>query len=154
MKSNLYKRLLEFISEERESFDMLISADNTLGLNVTSDDIINFLEFSIDNLKNVIMGNVIITEGDILSVLKLINDLITYEGEYTIFINDDNIGTITYLISRTNMIYKELNLNLNIKIDYSDNYNAHLNSLVTIYGSEDFIETTKVDFPNANKIIV
>jgi len=154
MNNNLYKRLLEFISEERESFDMLIEADNTLGLNVTSEDIINFLEFSNDLSKNVLAGNIIITEGDILSILKLIKDLMYYEGEYTIYINDDNLGTNTYLISRANKIYKELNINVEIKIDYSDNYNSYINNLVTLYGSENFVETANIDFPNANKIIV
>jgi len=154
MNNNLYKRLLEFISEERESFDMLIEADNTLGLNVTCEGIFNFLEFLNDLSKNVLAGNIIITEGDILSILKLIKDLMYYEGEYTIYINDDNLGTNTYLISRANKIYKELNINVEIKIDYSDNYNSYINNLVTLYGSENFVETANIDFPNANKIIV
>jgi len=77
-----------------------------------------------------------------------------YEGEYTIYINDDNLGTNTYLISRANKIYKELNINVEIKIDYSDNYNSYINNLVTLYGSENFVETANIDFPNANKIIV
>lgn len=156
MNDSVYKRLLQCISEEKESFDMLISADNVLGLNVTSEDIINFLEFTPKgNLLNTsIIGNIIITEGDILSVLKLVHDLINYEGEYILYINDDNLGTITYLVSRANKIYNELNLNITINLDYSENYNHLINNLVTIIGSEDFIETASVDFNNANKIIV
>ena len=154
--NNIYPRLLQFISEERESFDMLIEADNVLGLNVTSEDIINFLDFT--TAETIIpfpcLGNIIITEGDILSVLKIIHDITRYEGEYILYINEDNIGTITYLVSRANMIYKELGLNLNIKIDYSENYNSYLNELVNIVGSEDFVETASLDFTNVNKVII
>ena len=154
MNNNLYKRLLENLVIDRENFEILVNADNELGLNVTSDEIINYLEFYKNDLKNVIMGNVIITEGDVLSVLKLINDLISYEGEFTLYINDDNLGTISYLVKIANELYKEFNLNLTITIDYSKNYNKYLNTLVTIYGSKTFISETNCDFPNANKIIV
>ena len=156
MKNSIYKRLLEFVMEEKEDFDMLISADNVLGLNVSSEDIINFLDFSIfENALNApILGNVLITEGDILSVLKIIEFLQNYSGEYTIYINEDNLGTNTYLISRANMIYKEYGLELNIKIDYGKNYNQYINSLVTIIGSDNFIKEAKQDFSNANCIVV
>jgi len=154
--NSIYKKILEIINAEKEAFDTLISADNVLGLNVTSEDIISYLEFVSDDnsLSGPIIGNVIITEGDILSVLKIINDLKNNTGEYILYINDDNLGTITYLISRANMIYKEFGLNLIIKIDYSDNYNAYLDTLVTIIGSLEFIEESKLDFSNANHIIV
>ena len=52
------------------------------------------------------------------------------------------------------MIYQELGLDLKLEIDYSDNYNALLNELVTIVGSEEFILETNEDFPNANHIVV
>lgn len=154
--NSIYKKILEIINAEKEAFDTLISADNVLGLNVTSEDIISYLEFVSDDnsLSGPIIGNVIITEGDILSVLKIINDLKNNTGEYILYINDDNLGTITYLVSRANMIYKEFGLNLIIKIDYSDNYNAYLDTLVTIIGSLEFIEESKLDFSNANHIIV
>lgn len=153
---SVYKRLLEIINYELDSFDTLISADNVLGLNVTTEEIINYLEFASDfnSLKSPIIGNIIITEGDILSVLKILNDLKNYNGEYILYINGDNLGTITYLVSRANIIYKENNLNLLIKIDYSENYNNYLNELVTLIGSETFIEESFKDFSNANKIIV
>lgn len=153
---SVYKRLLEIINNELDSFDTLISADNVLGLNVTTEEIINYLEFASDNysLNSPIIGNIIITEGDILSVLKILNDLKNYSGEYILYINGDNLGTITYLVSRANMIYRENNLNLLIKIDYSENYNNYLNELVTLIGSETFIEESFDDFSNANKIIV
>jgi len=156
MINSIYKRLLEKILEEKESFDTLISADNVLGLNVTSEDIINYLEFANDDntLNGPIIGNVIITEGDILSILKIVNDLKNYSGEFTVYINEDNLGTNTYLITRANQIYKEYNMNLNIKIDYSENYNLYLKTLVTIIGSKEFIEESKMDFDNANHIIV
>lgn len=153
---SIYKRLLEIINSELDSFEILINADNVLGLNVSTEEIINYLEFSSDNssLNNPIIGNIIITEGDILSILKLLNDLKNYNGEYILYINDDNLGTITYLVSRVNNIYKENNINVQIKIDYSKNYNNYLNELVTIVGSETFINECSNDFSNANKIIV
>ena len=72
MINSVYKKLLDYINSERESFNMLVDADNILGLNVDSEDIISYLEFASDNnsLNGPILGNVIITEGDALSVLK------------------------------------------------------------------------------------
>lgn len=156
MNNSIYKMLLNKIEEEKESFDMLIDADNVLGLNVSSEDVINYLDFASDDksLNGPILGNVIITEGDILSILKIINDLKNNKGEYILYINNDNIGTITYLVSRANKIYKELEMDLLIKIDYSDNYNEYLDSLVTVIGSETFIKESELDFSNANHIIV
>ena len=153
---NIYIKLLEKIINEKESFDLLTDTDNTLGLNVTSEDIINYLEFSREGneLNGPLIGNIIITEGDILSILKIINDLKNYCGEYILYINNDNAGTITYLVKRANEIYKELEINVFIKIDYSDNYNAYLNELVSIIGSEEFILESEADFSNANHIIV
>lgn len=154
--NNFYIRLLKFISEDREDFNMLVDTDNTLGLNVTSDDIINYLEFGINNdiFKSPIIGNVIVTEGDILSTLKIISNLTKYEGEYILYINEDNAGTITYLVTRANLIYKEMNLNLNITIDYSENYNKYLDKIVTLIGSKEFLNTASKDFTKANQILV
>lgn len=156
MKNNIYKKLLDIIVTEKDSFEMLISADNNLGLNVSVEEIMNYLEFSNDNntLNGPIIGNNIITEGDILSVLKIINDLQNYSGEYILYINNDNMGSNTYLVSRANKLYKENGLDLYIKIDYSENYNAYINSLVNLIGSEDFVNTSSIDFVNSNKIIV
>lgn len=156
MTSSIYKKLLNMIMAEKNNFDILVSADNVLGLNVSSDDIVNYLEFSNDlnSLSNPIIGNVLITEGDILSVLKIINDLRNNTGEYIIYINDDNLGTISYLVGKANKIYRELEKDISLKIDYSKNYNAYLNTLVTIVGSKEFNKETEKDFSNANHIIV
>lgn len=156
MINSIYNGLLNMIMAEKENFDVLVSADNVLGLNVTSEDIINYLEFSNGNnsLNSPIIGNVIITEGDILSVLKVINDLKNNTGEYVLYINDDNLGTISYLVGRANRIYKNLGINIIIKIDYSKNYNEYLDTLVTVVGSKEFNKETEFDFSNANHIIV
>ncbi|MBE6156507.1 MAG: hypothetical protein E7161_02055 [Firmicutes bacterium] len=156
MANDFYIKLLKYISQEREAFNILVATDNALGLNVTSDDIINYLEFFGDNnnFQSSLIGKIIITEGDILSTLRIIYDIKDYQGEYTLYINKDNVGTNAYLVSRANQIYKELGLNLNITIDYSDNYNKYLNDLVTIVGSETFVNTASIDFTNANKIIM
>lgn len=154
--NNVYKKLLDKINVEKESFSMLVSADNVLGLNVSVEDINNYLEFAGDDnsLNGPIIGNIIITEGDILSVLKILNDLKRYNGEYVLYINNDNIGTISYLVNRTNTIYKELGINIKINVDYSNNYNEYLNELVNIIGSKKFIDECSKDFTNANHIIV
>ena len=114
-----------------------------------------YLEFTNTDklLSNNIMGNIIITEGDVLSVLKLIHDLVYYNGEYILFINDDNRGIITYLVKRANQIYNELGINVNLKIDYNKNYNSYINNAVTIIGSNDFVNTACKDFTNYNIIV-
>jgi len=154
--NDVCEKLLNVINEENEAFDVLVQADNTLGINVSSEDIKNFLEFATDDflIKEPIIGNILITEGDIISVLKIIHDIVNYEGVYTLYINDDNVGTITYLVSRANKIYHELNIDVSIKIDYSENYNSYLDSLVTICGSADFVKTASSDFSKANKVIM
>ena len=155
MINNVFNKLLEYINLEQDAFNTLINADNTLGLNVTVDDIYNYLEFTNTDklLSNNIMGNIIITEGDVLSVLKLIHDLVYYNGEYILFINDDNRGIITYLVKRANQIYNELGINVNLKIDYNKNYNSYINNAVTIIGSNDFVNTACKDFTNYNIIV-
>ena len=154
--NSVYKRLLDLIIKEKESFNTLINIDNVLGLNVNSEEIINYLDFASDlnSLNAPLIGNVIVTEGDILSILKIINDLKNYEGNYLIYINDDNIGTISYLIDRANIIYKELEINVSLKIDYSENYNHYLNTLLSVIGSNSFILETSLDFTNANNVVV
>ena len=156
MKNKVYQKLLDVIKNELGSFDTLISADNVLGLNVTSEDVINFLEFSNTDkvLSAPIIGNILITEGDVLSVLKIINDLQYNTGEYILYINNDNVGTNTYLVNRANKIYQELGIELVIKIDYSDTYNAYFDSLVSIVGSNIFNSECENDFSNANHVIV
>ena len=156
MNNNVYLRLLNIINRDKKSFNILVEADNVLGLNVTIDEIIDYLEFAnMDKLINgTIIGNILITEGDVLSILKIIHDLIYYRGEYIIYINGDNVGTITYLVTKANEIYKSLGLELFIKIDYSENYNSYLNSNVTILGSQDFINSSCDDFKNYNLVIV
>ena len=156
MSNNIYKRMLEIIKSEEEDFKTLVDADNILGLNVTPEDIINYLEFTQDEnvLNESIIGNILITEGDILTVLKIIHNIVNYSGKYIIHINDDNIGTNTYLVKQANKIYQELNLNVALEIDYSKNYNKYLNELVTIIGSDDFVKTVSMDFPNAKEIII
>lgn len=156
MKNKVYQKLLDVIKNELGSFDTLISADNVLGLNVTSEDVINFLEFSNTDkvLSAPIIGNILITEGDVLSVLKIISDLQYNTGEYVLYINNDNVGTNTYLVNRANKIYQELGIELVIKIDYSDNYNAYFDSLVSIVGGNIFNSECETDFSNANHIIV
>lgn len=152
----IYRKLLDYIKDDKEAFDILVNADNSLGLSPTSDDIINFLEFSSSDktLDGPIVGKIILTEGDVLTTLRVIHDVIFYEGEFTIHINESNVGVNTYLVKRANKIYQSYNLNITLKLDYATNYNAYLNDLVTIIGSEDFVEVAALDFKNANQIIM
>ena len=157
MNNILFSRLLEIIEQEKDAFNTLVDLDNTLGLGVTSEEIIGFLEFNNTNekiLESNIDNNIIITEGNILSILKIIHDLAYYEGEYILYINKNNRAIITYLITKINNIYKELDLDINIKIDYSDNYNRYLNEQVTIVGSDIFVNTACKDFDTYQMIIV
>ena len=155
MNNEIYNRLLEYIKLEKEAVDTLIRADNVLGLNVFSEDIINFLEFSsVEKFSGIIVGNILITEGDIISVLCIINLIANYNNEFILYINGDNEGINTYLVNRANMIYKELGLNVQLKIDYSENYNRYINELVNIIGSREFILECTNDFPNSNKIVM
>ena len=154
--NNVYKRMLEIIKSEEADFKTLVNADNVLGNSVTSEEILNYLEFTQDeNVLNApIVGNILITEGDILSILKIIHNIVNYSGKYIIHINDDNLGTNTYLVKLANKIYQELKVNVVLEIDYSKNYNKYLNELVTIIGSDNFVKTVSYDFPNANQIII
>lgn len=155
MINSIFIKLLQKINSEQKIFDTLVNADNVLGLNVTSSDIISYMEFTNADrvLNKSILGNIIIIEGDILSVLKIIHDLVYYSGDYILYINNDNIGTITYLINSANNIYEDSNANVHIKIDYNRNYNKYLNELVTIIGSEEFVNTAYRDFKQSNLII-
>ncbi len=153
----IYRKLLDYFKEEEEEVKILISADNELGLLPTYDEVVEYLEYSFEEktLNGPLVGNIFLTEGDILSTLKIVHDLVSSsEGEYTLFINEMNIGLNTYIIDKVNKIYDEYNLDLKINLDYHKNYNQYLNSLVTIVGSEDFVMTASKDFKNANQIIV
>lgn len=156
MENSLFTKLLEIINNEREDFEILVNADNILGLNVSVDDILNYLEYCFEEttLKVQLKGNIIITDGDILSILKIIHDMIYYEDNYILYINENNMGTIAYLISRVNSILEEFEINTLIKVDYSRNYNKYLDKYVNIVGNENFVNMVKLDFKDYNSIIV
>lgn len=156
MKNKIFIKLLDYIYKDKEVFDASVKADNTLGINISSNDIVDYLDYSFEDLTKTdqIRGNVIITEGDVESVLRAIKDLENYKGDYILFINKDNMAIISYFIKRANDIYKELNIPVKILIDYSDNYNKYINELVTIIGKETFINTVSKDFKNSNLVIV
>ena len=153
----IYRKLLDYLKEEEEAVKILINADNELGLLPTYDEVVEYLEYSFEEktLSGPLVGNIFLTEGDILSTLKIVHDLVNSpEGKYTLFINEMNIGLNTYIVDKVNKIYDEYNLDLKINLDYRKNYNQYLNSLVTIVGSEDYVMTASKDFKNANQIIV
>lgn len=156
MNYKIFSKMLLKINNNHNNFKKLVNIDNTLGLNVSSEDIENILEFSSSTklLNGPIIGNIIITEGDIKSILLIIHDLVNYIGNYTLFINNDNIGTITYLVKLANEVYEELDMNVKINIDYNNNYNKYLNNMVTIIGSKIFIEEVSIDFKEKNIVII
>lgn len=157
MENSFYDRMLDVISGEREAFDILVSADDVNGYGVKSSEIINFLEYSSNEqfmLKDKIFGNILITEGDIMSILLILNDLCSYNGEYLLYINNTNMGTITYLVKVANHIYESVGLNVHLQIEYSKNYNNYINEDVSIVGCEELVMAASKDFNNPKKIII
>jgi hypothetical protein len=154
--NNIFIALYNKIANQREDFSVLLNADRIDSVNININDILDFLEFSNDvkNLNGDINNHIIITEGDIMSILRIVHDLANEKGIYILFINDENKAVITYLINSANDLYKKMNIEVEIKIDYSRNYNYYLNDDVTIIGSDEFVNTAKDDFTNYEIIIV
>lgn len=152
----IYNELRQIIDKYYKDFVRLVNKDNTLGLNVSPEEVISYLEFSSDEsfLSSPIVGNIIITEGDILSTLKVIKTLTKYDGSYLLYINGDNLNLNTFFIRMANMLYMKLGINVKIKLDYSKNYNSYLGALVNLVGSNNFVTSAKEDFSSANQIIV
>lgn len=151
MRVELIKKLLEYISTEREPLEILLKSDNEYEP-VCISDITNSLVSIANEEPLEIKNKKLLTEGDILTILRIICSLISYTGDYILFINETNMGFITYIVDRANTIYESLNLNVKINIDYSKNYNSYLASTITLIGSEDFINTSKPDFINPELI--
>ena len=147
MNNGIYDVLLEYLTNDLENFSKLLNLDNPLGLGPTVDDILEYLEFT--NTETVL-----ITEGDILSVLKIVHDISFLEGDFLLYINAENEAIISYLIKIVNKIFIDYDLKLRIKIDYDLNYNAYKDAPVTIIGSEEFVNTAGKDFQNKEIIIV
>ena len=156
MSNDIYSIILKIIMEQQREFIAIVNADNVMGLNVNSQDIIDYLEFnsSSELLTNNIIGNILITEGDIITTLKIIHDLVDYHGNYVLYINGDNKGTISYLVTIANRIYDEYGIDVHITIDYDDNYNNYLNKQVNIIGSSNFVNTAYQDFKEYQLIVV
>ena len=154
--NEVYNKLLEIINNDRISFDKVVNNDNKMGLGITAEEIINYLEFSIneDYLKAEIKENIIITNGDVYGILKIIHDLAFEKGKYILYINANNISTNYYFIKMANKIYEALDINVKIKEDLSSNYNKYLNSKVILIGSQRFIDEAKGDFNNASIIVI
>ena len=145
MNNGIYELLSQKIINNIDEFNNLLNLDNPLGLEPTNTETV---------LNDNNFNNVIITEGDVLSTLKIIHDLSFYEGSYILYINDNNKAINTFLIRLACQIYNEYELNIKIKIDYSKNYNDFLEVPVTLIGSEEFINAAAKDFVNCNKIEV
>ncbi len=154
--NEIYNQLLQVINYDREAFDKVVYADNPSGIGINSNDLIEYLEFSIneDYLNHEIKTKVIITNGDVYTTLKIIHDLAFEKGIYILYINDNNVSTNYYFVSMVNKIYEKLNINVNINIDMRKNYNDYLNEEVTIIGSSNFVREAKKDFTKANVIII
>lgn len=150
MNNELTKELLKQIDTDRESLNIILENDriyNPLKL----DDLIRLIYTNKDSFLT-FNGHTLLTEGEIESIIKIIISLTQHEGNYILFINESNVGTITYLIKKTNKIYETLGINVFIEIDYSKNYNYYMNNHVTLIGSNDFVNTSKHDFLDAELI--
>ncbi len=152
--NEIYNKLLEIINSHKDEFKSIIDLDNKYGFGLTSDEIINFLEFSIneDYLKKEIKTNIIITNGDVYTTLKIIHDLAFETGKYFLFINNNNIASNYYFVSMANKIYENLELDVEIQLDMNLNYNKYLDKEVTLIGSKNFISEAKNDFSKVNII--
>jgi len=150
MNNEVTKELLKNIDNDRESLNIILENDriyNPLKL----DDLIRLIYINKDSFLP-FNGHTLLTEGDIEAIIKIIISLTRQEGNYILFINHSNIGTITYLIKAINKIYERLGINVFIEIDYSRNYNFYMNDHVTLIGSKDFVNTSKHDFIDAELI--
>lgn len=154
--NEIYNNILEIINKNRKSFDIVVSADNLNELNITSEEIINFLEYSVkeEYLSDEIKTKVIITNGNVLCTLKIIHDLAFEEGNYILFINEENVSINYFFVDIVNVIYRKLKINVQIKLDLNINYNKYLDKDVTLIGDETFINEAKNDFQNVSTIIV
>ena len=154
--NEIYNKLLEVISSHPEEFKTVLDADSTEENKLDASDFFDFLEFSIneDYLSKEINTSIIITNGDIYGTLKIIHDLAFKTGNFILFVNENNVATNYYFVTMANMIYENLGLNVHLKIDLNRNYNKYLTKDVTIIGNMEFTREAKVDFPNANLIII
>ena len=150
MSNAVFNYLLKYITKDKIK-DIL--AYDEVG---SKKDIIAFLTFSETSsyLTSPIIGNTIITDGNIYTTLKIINDVILLHGEFTINISNTNKVLNTYLVKRANDIYQKLNMDIRLFIDYSLSANKYQDKYVTIIGSKAFVIEKKEQLPFANYIII
>ena len=97
-----------------------------------------------------IIGNIIISDGDVYNTLKIINDLAFLKGNF-ILLTKGNIND--YFIKRANNIYQDLNLNVSLELKNIEDYSLYLDSYLTIIGNEEFVLRIKDSFKYSNYII-
>ena len=97
-----------------------------------------------------IIGNIIISDGDVYNTLKIINDLAFLKGNF-LLLTKGNIND--YFIKRANNIYQDLNLNVSLELKNIEDYSLYLDSYLTIIGNEEFVLRIKDSFKYSNYII-
>lgn len=97
-----------------------------------------------------IIGNIIISDGDVYNTLKVINDLAFLKGNF-LLLTKGNIND--YFIKRANNIYQDLNLNVSLELKNIEDYSLYLDSYLTIIGNEEFVLRIKDSFKYSNYII-
>lgn len=97
-----------------------------------------------------IIGNIIISDGDVYNTLKIINDLAFLKGNF-LLLTKGNIND--YFIKRANNIYQDLNLNVSLELKNIEDYSLYLDSYLTIIGNEEFVLKIKDSFKYSNYII-
>ena len=97
-----------------------------------------------------IIGNIIISDGDVYNTLKIINDLAFLKGNF-LLLTKGNIND--YFIKRANNIYQDLNLNVSLEFKNIEDYSLYLDSYLTIIGNEEFVLRIKDSFKYSNYII-
>ncbi len=122
----------------------------------SQEELLSFLQDSNTSsyLTSPIIGNTIITDGNIYTTLKIINDLALQQGNFALLISKEYESINAYLVKRASEIYKSLNINVSITLYTLDSYNNYIDRYLTLIGNENFVLSGKKVFPYCNYIIV
>ncbi len=122
----------------------------------SKEEILAFLQESNTSsyLTSPIIGNTIITDGNLYTTLKIINDLALEQGSFVLLTSKNHEKINNYLVKRAEEIYKALSINVSLTIYIVISYNDYIDRFLTLIGNENFVLSGKKLFPYCNYIIV
>lgn len=122
----------------------------------TKEELLAFLQESNTSsyLTSPIIGNTIITDGNLYTTLKIINDLALQQGSFVLLTSKNNERLNNYLVSRACEIYKSLNIDVSLTIYMVQSYDSYIDHYLTLIGNENFVLKGKSLFPYCNYIII